>query len=296
LLLESPSRWATDGVDRQVLEPAQAVSAQLETSRAALEAIGSRPRHGLTGVLGRMGDSMQRSRLEAEIAKVTTDLRPHLLSLAQSAPTTTFPEADELRREASKLQQQAREATGSADQLEAACNQRADEIKRRHEAMKQMGFDSLYEAALLQAHGPSAVESPLILKRGEQAYFTSAATLARHKRRVTVRGASQGFSFPIGHTGIRYRVGTFRGEPVSRDYLAPIDSGTLVLTNQRLAFIGTQKSVAYQLPKILHVEAYTDGLGVFKEGRESADLFLFPHPQQFLMYLNYFLQQNTASS
>src|ERR671931_871043 len=135
LLLASPSRWPMDGVDRQVLEPAQVLAAQLETSRAALEAIDSRPRHGLTGVLGRMGDSMQRSRLEAEIAKVTTDLRPHLLSLAQSAPTTTFPEADELRREASKLQQQAREATGSADQLEAACNQRADEIKRRHEAM-----------------------------------------------------------------------------------------------------------------------------------------------------------------
>jgi hypothetical protein len=162
--------------------------------------------------------------------------------------------------------------------------------------MKQMGFDSLYQAALLQANGPSAVESPLIMKRGEQAYFTSPATLARHKRKVTVRGASQGFSFPIGHTGIRYRVGTFRGEPVSRDYLTPIDSGTLVLTNQRLAFIGTQKSVAYPLPKILHVEAYTDGLGVFKEGRESADLFLFPHPQQFLMYLNYFLQHVETSS
>jgi hypothetical protein len=33
--------------------------------------------------------------------------------------------------------------------------------------MKVMGFDSLYTAAWLEAHGPSPVESPLVLERRE---------------------------------------------------------------------------------------------------------------------------------
>ena len=43
----------------------------------------------------------------------------------------------------------------------------ADEIRRRQAAMKVMGFDSLYTAAWLEAHGPSPVESPLVLERRE---------------------------------------------------------------------------------------------------------------------------------
>jgi len=67
----------------------------------------------------------------------------------------------------------------------------------------------------------------------------------------------------------------------------------LVLSNQRIAFVGHAKSVAMPLEKILNVEAFTDGLAIFKEGKENADFFLFPTPQQFLMYLNFLLDQRT---
>ena len=60
-----------------------------------------------------------------------------------------------------------------------------------------------------------------------------------------------------------------------------------MLSNQRIAFIGRQKSLAMPLDKILHVESYTDSLAIFKEGRENADFFLFAKPQEFLMYLNF---------
>lgn len=149
----------------------------------------------------------------------------------------------------------------------------ADEIRRRQAAMKVMGFDSLYTAAWLEAHGPSPVESPLVLKPKEQAYVSVAAVLARLTTRTRYAGGSQGFSFPIGHTGIRYRVGSFNGHPVQSSSITDIDEGTIVLTNMRLAFIGKVKSVITQLSKVVHVESYNDALAVFQEGRESPNFY-----------------------
>src|SRR4029077_3755622 len=120
--------------------------------------------------------------------------------------------------------------------------------------------------ASLQARGPVHVESPLILKKAEQAAVSVAASLARQQTRRQWVGGSQGFSFPIGHTGIRYRVGSFRGHPVEQQSLTRLDSGTLVVTNQRLAFIGSTKSTSVPFAKLLHVECYSDALAVFLEG------------------------------
>ncbi len=66
----------------------------------------------------------------------------------------------------------------------------------------------------------------------------------------------------------------------------------MVVSNQRFAFMGTQKSVAFPLAKILHVEAYSDGAAVFREGRENADIFHgVQHPGEMLFYINWFLQR-----
>jgi hypothetical protein len=110
--------------------------------------------------------------------------------------------------------------------------------------------------------------------------------------RTTYVGASQGVSIPIGHTGIRYRVGTFHGQPVQQTSLSQVDSGQLVLTNRRIVFIGSQKSVLTSLEKIVHVEQYTDALAVFQEGRENPDYYLVTSPAYFLLYLNWCLGQD----
>jgi hypothetical protein len=68
-----------------------------------------------------------------------------------------------------------------------------------------------------------------------------------------------------------------------------IDQGTLVLSNQRLVFIGAAKSTSTPLLKLLHVEVYTDGLGVFQEGRENPNIYLIGQPAQFMLYVNFLL-------
>ena len=135
------------------------------------------------------------------------------------------------------------------------------------------------------------MESPLILKKGEQACLAAPATLARQQTRRQWVGASQGFSFPIGHTGIRYRVGSFRGHPVEQQLLGKLDSGTLVLSNQRLAFIGSTKSTSVAFAKLLHVECYSDALAVFEEGRENPDYYYVDQPKYVLFFINWFLNQ-----
>jgi len=75
-------------------------------------------------------------------------------------------------------------------------------------------------------------------------------------------GGSSGFSFPILHTGIRYRVGSFRGEPVHQKALKKLGAGTFVVTNQRAAHVGRTKATGVALAKVMHVEVYKDGLSI----------------------------------
>ena len=118
--------------------------------------------------------------------------------------------------------------------------------------------------------------------------------LSRLATRTRYVGGSHGVSFPIGHTGIRYRVGSFSGRPVQSTSVTDIDDGTLVLTNLRIAFIGKAKSVVTQLAKIVHVESYTDALAVFQEGRENPNFYKLGSPQYFLLYLNWLLDHQTG--
>jgi hypothetical protein len=193
-----------------------------------------------------------------------------------------------------KLRDQAVAADAQAQDLEAAAKAIGnsvqpleDEVKRREEALKGMGFDAPYLAAYLKTHGPAPVESPLNLKRGERALAVMPARLARHQTKTQWVGGSQGFSFPIGHTGIRYRVGSYHGHPVQQQFLATLDTGTLVITNERVAFIGQSKSTSIALGKLIHIQCYSDALALFQEGRENPDFYFMASPSYALFMINW---------
>jgi len=155
-----------------------------------------------------------------------------------------------------------------------------------------MGFDAPYVAAYLKTYGPPEVESPLILKRVERACMVAPVTLARQQTQRQWVGGSQGFSFPIGHTGIRYRVGSFHGHPIEQQSIVKVDTGTLVITNQRVAFIGQAKSTSVPLAKLLHIQVYSDAVAVFQEGREKPNFYLMAQPKYALFMINWFLNQS----
>jgi hypothetical protein len=288
VLLTHKGEWDANSVADQVNQAAQ-LQTELAQLSSQIQDLAGRHTGGLGGFFRSLADGPHVHQLEAKRGKIFDQLEGALATLAGKAPASTVPEADALRSEVEQLLAQAK---SMIDQEHAKVEEGkavADEVDRRQAAAKQMGFDSLYTVAWLQAHGPAPVASPLVLKAKEQAYVSLPAVLSRVTTRTRFVGGSQGLSFPIAHTGIRYRVGSFSGRPVQSTSLADVDAGTLVLTNRRLVFIGKVKSVVTQLPKIVHVESYTDALAVFQEGRENPNFYKLGSPQYCLLYLNWLL-------
>jgi hypothetical protein len=291
LLVAHKSEWDTTAIANQVTAATQ-LQADVSQLNEQIQELESRPHMGLGGFLHSLTDGHHEHELEAQRSRVLDQLHSVLATFADQAPIKTIPEADALRADA---QIQLAHAKSLIDEQHAkieAGKALADEIQRRRAAMKAMGFDSLYTAAWLQTHGPAPVDSPLSLKPKEHACVSVPAVLARLTTRTRYAGGSQGFSFPIGHTGIRYRVGSFSGHPVQSSSITDVDQGTLVLTNMRIAFIGKLKSVVTQLPKLVHVELYDDALSVFQEGRENPNYYKISAPQYFLFYVNWILDHN----
>ena len=288
LLMAHKTEWDTSAIANQVTAATQ-LQTDVSQLNQQIQELASRPHTGLGGFLHSLTDGHHEHELEAQRSKVLDQLHAVLATFVEQVPVKTIPEADALRAEAQLQLAQAKSLIDEQHAKIDAGKAIADEIQRRQAAMKAMGFDSLYTAAWLQTHGPAPVDSPLTLKPKEHAYVSVPAVLARLTTRTRYAGGSQGFSFPIGHTGIRYRVGSFSGHPVQSSSITDVDQGTLVLTNMRIAFIGKLKSVVTQLPKLVHVELYNDALSVFQEGRENPNFYKISAPQYFLFYVNWIL-------
>ena len=288
LLMAHKTEWDITAVANQVTAATQ-LQAEVSQLNQQIQELASRPHAGLGGFLHSLTDGHREHELEAQRFKVLDQLHAVIDTFVEQVPVTTIPEADALRADAQLQLAQAKSLIDEQHAKIEAGKAIADEIQRRQAAIKAMGFDSLYTAAWLQTHGPAPVDSPLTLKQKERAYVSVPAVLARLTTRTRFAGGSQGFSFPIGHTGIRYRVGSFSGHPVQSSSITDVDQGTLVLTNMRIAFIGKLKSVVTQLPKLVHVELYNDALSVFQEGRENPNFYKVTAPQYFLFYVNWVL-------
>jgi hypothetical protein len=291
LLMAHKTEWDITAVANQVTAAIQ-LQAEVSQLNQQIQELASRPHTGLGGFLHSLTDGHREHELEAQRFKVLDQLHAVIDTFVEQVPVTTIPEADALRADAQLQLAQAKSLIDEQHAKIEAGKAIADEIQRRQAAIKVMGFDSLYTAAWLQTHGPTHVASPLALKPKEEAYISVPAVLARQTIRTRYSGGSQGFSFPIGHTGIRYRVGSFSGHPIQSSSITDVDEGTLVLSNMRIAFIGKLKSVVTQLPKLVHIESYNNALAVFQEGRENPNFYKISAPQYFLFYVNWILDHN----
>jgi hypothetical protein len=291
VLVARSTGWVASPPLAELVGQARALNEREGADDAKLHSIEAEEHHGVAGLIGKVGNWSDSRTISSDRAKMDSQLQPLLIRIGQEAPEVTVPDADAVRTEAAAAAAQARQLESQAESIAATAALAEEEIQRRGEAQSEMGFDAPYLAATLSTRGPQPIESPLILKKGEQACLAVPATLARQQTRRQWVGASQGFSFPIGHTGIRYRVGSFRGHPVEQQLLGKLDAGKLVVSNQRLAFIGSTKSRSVAFGKLLHVECYSDALAIFQEGRENPDYYYVDRPKYVLFFINWFLNQ-----
>lgn len=293
ILLANLPQWSPSPEVAGLTREALPLSASLAADVSALDSIHASQHGGISGLAGKLGSWNQDRKLTSDRAQLESELRPLLQQIARQSPQVDLLEIASIRGQAVAAEGQAQELELHAASLAVSAKAASDELKRRTDADRDMGFDAPYLGAYLKTYGPQEVQSPLIPKRGERAALVVPATLARQQTRRQWVGGSQGVSFPIGHTGIRYRVGSFHGHPIQQQSLSNLDTGTLVVTNQRIAFIGKVKSTSIPFAKLLHVECYSDAVAVFQEGRENPDFYLTAQPKYALFMLNWFLNQAT---
>lgn len=127
------------------------------------------------------------------------------------------------------------------------------------------------EIARIESGGELMSGNPtgLIMQKNENCYLSLPATL--YEERVLSRdyvGGSQGVNIRI-MKGISYRVGQQRGQMVSRSGMVAISDGYFIVTNKRLVFSGSRKSVSTPFGKLLDIHVFNDGLNFSSSTRQK---------------------------
>jgi hypothetical protein len=133
----------------------------------------------------------------------------------------------------------------------------------------------------------SSMSTDIILKPGEAAFGTvSNVSLVEDRRGPGhYSGVSQGVSIPIGSVGghsVRYRVGASRGHYVQGSlHPEAVDTGNLVITNQRVLFVGGRKTVECLFAKLVNANVEAGHSFTFcLEPRESDPPLLRRQPRR----------------
>jgi hypothetical protein len=144
------------------------------------------------------------------------------------------------------------------------------ELAYRSSVIQQVGYDRPFLRSHLVTWQPVAM--PLAPRPDEQCFACLRADLCRYTTSSRTVGRSSSVSIPLGH-GFRYRVGGSSGYRIREEHLTVVDRGSLVITNARIAFVGAKRATSTDLAKLISVQPHGNGIEVFRQGKESADIF-----------------------
>lgn len=114
---------------------------------------------------------------------------------------------------------------------------------------------------------------PIILKKNEEACVVfSGITLMEPRAVRQTRGGYAGPTIRVAK-GVSFRMGSVAARSESHEELRNIDQGTLVLTNQRLIFIGSKRTTNIDLRKIISITAYKDGIASQRDNKQKTEYF-----------------------
>lgn len=152
-------------------------------------------------------------------------------------------------------------------------------VQQRQQYLAQYGgVDPAIILQQLQAGTYTSVSCGILLHKGEIALVAIPAKLAEDRTSSQYVGGSTGVSVPVGY-GVRFRVGSYRGHAIHQQNLVTIDSGTLIVTNQRIVFNGVKQSVVIPVGKVLSTTLYKNGISLQSETRKKREVMLCENPQ-----------------
>ena len=119
--------------------------------------------------------------------------------------------------------------------------------------------------------------SPFLMQKNETVVVIVPAVGLREPRAIrTSTGAYGGPSVRVAK-GVTVHAGAFRSTSSSHEELKDVDGGDLVITNQRIFFVGAKRTVNIPFKKIVSLEPYSNAIVLHKDGREKAQYFLWPN-------------------
>jgi len=135
-------------------------------------------------------------------------------------------------------------------------------------------------------------ELPFNLQKGEILIWVfSNAAYYEQRMRTHYEGGYQGVSIRVAK-GLYYRVGGFRGHPVSTAEMVNMGSGPLGITDKHIYFASPAKSFRVKYDKIVSFTPYSDGIGIQRDAQTAK-------PQVFVTgdgWFTYNLISNLAKS
>jgi len=142
---------------------------------------------------------------------------------------------------------------------------------------------------------PQVHSSRLIQKKGEVVHLELDATMLKDVTVHQSQGGYSGFSFPIGKTGIRYRVGGYKGQSVEvGTKRVPTDAGVLVISTQRAVFLGAKKTIELPYAKLVNLTLFSDGVQFHESNRQTAPVFLVSAPDVAAAFIHAAAQRLNA--
>jgi len=115
--------------------------------------------------------------------------------------------------------------------------------------------------------------APLVVSEHEKVVAVLPNTTLLEPRSVRVRQGRH-YSSSVRMTyGYSTGSGRYTSTTESRDQLKTIDRGTLVVTDQRIAFMGALKTISIDVGKIMGIDPHPDGISLHCKDKQKVESF-----------------------
>ena len=132
-----------------------------------------------------------------------------------------------------------------------------------------------YQVAAANAGLLPVVSQSQIMLDGDEASHVEIPVRLLTKRVITERRTNfNSMSFPLGQSGVRYRVGQARSRTVVVGTRTEVeDTGLLAVTSKRIVFAGREKTLEFRHGRLVGLRLFSDGLGLQIANRQSIPTF-----------------------
>jgi hypothetical protein len=158
-----------------------------------------------------------------------------------------------------------------------------------HRLQQHPGYTQIAKAVQLRDLSEGKINSrmdfngalPVNLQKNEKLIWAFPNTeYLEDRERREFSGVSHGVSIRV-MTGVHYRLGLFKGRPVTKQERVSLGLGTLFVTTKHIYFAGGSKPIRIPFTKIVSFDQFSDGIGIMQEAASAK-------PQTFITHDGWF--------